>query len=259
MKFGVCARVEKSELVKAAGFDYIELSVAGDLMPEIEEAEWDRHRWLIEAMPLLPESFNSFIRSGKITGPEADTERLKKYVKTALRRASLVGGSIIVFGSNTARNIPDGFPRERALQQIEEFLIMCADESDQTGVKVAIEPLHSGESNIINLVSEGAEIARKINRMGVQNLADTFHMEKENEPVSAIVDSADVLAHVHTADTDRFAPGIGLYDHPALFRALRDAGYDDRLSIECDWQDKFDENIMSSLQHLKKVHTLVNG
>ena len=250
MRFGVCAGTEQAALLAQTGYDYIELSVAGDLVPDEDEAAWAEKRKVIEALPLRPEAFNSFVRTGKIVGPEADPERLRRYVATALARAAQVGGQIIVFGSGGARNVPDGFPREEAERQIHDFLGYCADASDRTGVVVVIEPLNRGESNILNTVGEGAAYARRIARPGVRNLADTYHMEKDGEPLSAIVESCDVLAHAHTADTDRGAPGTGVYDHAALFRAFLAAEYDSRLSIECSWKD-FAAEVGPALEHLR--------
>lgn len=250
MRFGVCAGIGQAELLAEAGYDYIELSAAGDLVQEANETDWAEKRWAIDAMPLRPEAFNSFVRTGKIVGPEADFERLRRYVQTTLARAAQVGGAVIVFGSGGARNIPEGFPREEAERQLRDFLNLCADASERSGVAVAIEPLHRGESNIINRVSEGAAWAREIGRPGVRNLADTFHMEREEEPLWAILASADVLAHTHTADTGRFAPGTGTYDHVTFFRILRAARYDSRLSSECTWTD-FAAQIGPSLAHLK--------
>ncbi|HZT42528.1 MAG TPA: sugar phosphate isomerase/epimerase family protein [Chthonomonadaceae bacterium] len=254
MRFGVCAGIEAAPLLADAGYDYIELSVAGDLIPDEDDEAWAEKRRSIEAMPLRTEAFNSFVRAGKIVGPEADSERLRRYVSRALSRAEGVGGAVIVFGSGGARNIPEGFPREMARRQLIDFLRFCADASAKTGVIVAIEPLHRAETNFIHRVREGAEIARILGREGVRCLADTYHMEMEEEPLSAIVDSADVLAHAHTADTNRYAPGAGTYDHVAFFRALREAGYDLRVSIECNWQGRFADQIGPALAHLKAAH-----
>ncbi len=235
MRLGVCTSVENAQLVADAGFDYMELSVFGDLAPD--DDDWAERRRAIEKMPLPVEAFNSFVRTGKIIGPEADPVRLRRYVNTALARAAEVGGKIIVFGSGPARNIPDGFPQSEVNRQLNDFLGYCADASDSTGVTVVIEPLSPKESNIINLVSEGAAIARQIGRSGVQNLADTYHMAESDEPLSAIVASADVLAHVHTADTARVAPSFGSFDFALLFDTLREAGYDARVSVECNFKD----------------------
>ena len=253
MRYGVCAGIGTCEAVAKAGYDYIELGVASDLIPNASESEWNEKRALIDAMPLRPEAFNSFVREGKIVGEAADFPALTRYVHSALSRAAQVEGKVIVFGSGGARSIPQDFPLEKAAQQMTDFLNLCAEASEKTGVVVVIEPLCRRECNYINLVSEGAEWARKIGRPGVQNLADTFHMEQENEPLTAIVESADVLAHVHVADTGRVAPGKGNFDYTALFTILSSANYDGRISIECNWENDLEAQLLPSLQHLKST------
>ncbi|HLI47226.1 MAG TPA: sugar phosphate isomerase/epimerase family protein [Chthonomonas sp.] len=254
MRFGVCAGVDAAPILAEAGYDYIELSVAADLAPETDDSTWSAHRHRIEQMPLPVEAFNSFVRSGKIVGPEADFERLRRYVNTALERAARLGAEIIVFGSGGARHIPNGFDRAVARQQILDFLHLCADASERTGVKVAIEPLNRRECNVLNLVSEGAAYAREVARPGVGVLADTFHMECESEPLDAILAAADILLHVHTADTHRYAPGTGSYDYEALFRTLYQCGYNRRLSIECDFQGKLATLAAPALSRLKAAY-----
>ncbi|MBC8103574.1 MAG: sugar phosphate isomerase/epimerase [Cytophagales bacterium] len=252
MRFGVCAGVDKAPLLAEAGYDYIELAVGGDLVPDEDEAAWGAKRPAIEALPLPVESFNSFVRKGRIVGPDADFDWLERYVRSALSRAAQVGGKIIVFGSGGARRVPDGVPRDEAERQILRFLHLCADASERTGVVVAIEPLNRAESNIINSVAEGARLVKLVDRPGVRNLADSYHMEKDDEPVSAVQEFGEVLAHVHTADTERGAPGTGVYDHSAFFRELRAVGYDSRVSIECSWKDLAAE-AGPALAHLKRA------
>lgn len=253
MRFGVCAGRDKAALLAAAGYDYIELGAAAELVPGENEETWSAKRSLLDQMPLRPEAFNLFVPGSlRIVGPDVDSARLERYVQTTLSRAAQVGGKVIVFGSGGARRIPDGFAREPAERQIVAFLGYCAEASDRTGVTVVVEPLNKGESNIINSVAEGADFVRRVGRGGVRNLADTYHMEKDDELLSAITENADVLAHVHTADTGRFAPATGAYDHVAFFAALQAAGYDSRVSIECTWRD-FDAEIGPALAHLRRA------
>ena len=49
--------------------------------------------------------------------------------------------------------------------------------------------------------------------------------------------AAPLLAHVHVADGGRRAPGVGGYDYASFMGALRRAGYDRRISAECQWED----------------------
>jgi sugar phosphate isomerase/epimerase len=178
---------------------------------------------------------------------------VRNYVFTALRRAREIGGSVIVFGSGGPRNVPEGFDRAEAAEQIRGFLRICAEATEETGITIAIEPLNQGECNIINTVGEAVtEYAAVLNHPGIQVLADTYHMELENEPISVIRDHAPLIAHVHTADTKRVAPGGGVYDHVALFRLLHEIGYTERLSVEASFTD-FDTQIAGVMRHLREA------
>ena len=256
MQFGVCAALDKADIIAGAGYDYIELSVAGDLVPDEDGMAWSAKRAAILAMPLPVHAFNSFVRRGRITGDNVDFPSLRRYVETALRRAQEVGGETIVFGSGGARRVPDGFNPAIAAKQIRDFLQMCAEISERSGVTIAIEPLNTKECNILTSVAKAAAFALPLNHKGVQILADTYHMEAENEPLQNIVEFAEIIAHVHTADTDRRTPGTGTYSHQALFAALKEANYDSRLSIECNWED-LAAQAAPALAHLKAAYQAV--
>lgn len=257
MQFGVCAGPEKADVLARIGYDFIELSLAGDLM-QYEAAAWEAARERLNALPLGIASFNSFVRTGKIVGPEADYGWLDDYVYTALERASDVGGKIVVFGSGQARNVPDGFMPNEASEQLLAFLNLCADASDETGVVVVIEPLQKAESNIINRVSEAALLVRHIARPGVRALGDTFHMEREDEPLSALINAQDILAHIHVADTGLRAPATGTYDYAALFQALQTANYDGRVAIECSWGEDFEGEATRALAVLRAAYNSIH-
>ena len=168
MRLGICAGINQAKTIADAGADYIELSVAGDLIPDDGDDAWKDKRAAIEAMPLKAEAFNSFVRTGKIVGPDADFARLESYARTAAARAAQVGGKIIVFGSGGARQVPEGYAREAADADLLRFLNLCADAYETTGVIVVIEPLAYAECNILNTVDEGADMARRVARPGVR-------------------------------------------------------------------------------------------
>jgi sugar phosphate isomerase/epimerase len=258
MRFGVCAGSDKAAALAAAGYDYIELGAGGELIPDQDEAAWNEKRRVLESLPLPCETFNLFIRGIKIVGPDADPAAQERYAHHALARAAQVGGKLIVFGSGGARRVPDGYSREQAEAEILRFLGFCADAHEKTGVVVVVEPLNHNECNILNSIHECAGYVRRINRPGIRNLADSYHMEVDGEPLDAIVQHADILAHAHTADTGRVAPGTAGYDHHSLFRAFRAAAYDERLSIECKWTD-FDAEIGPALAHLKSAYAAASA
>jgi sugar phosphate isomerase/epimerase len=250
VSLGVCCTASQAALAAAGGADYVELMVVDTLVPTEDDDAWAARRDALLALPAPVETFNVFMTAHRLTGQDVDFDTLRTYVDRALQRASEIGGKVIVIGSGTARRIPEGFPPTEAERQFLRLLGLCADAYDRTGVQVAIEPLNRGESNMILSVDDGARLARLVARPGVRALADTYHMEKEGEPLSAITAAADVLAHVHTADTDRVPPGQGTFDHVALFRTLNEIGYHGRLSIECRWSD-FASEVGPALAHLR--------
>jgi len=77
-------------------------------------------------------------------------------------------------------------------------------------------------------------------------------MGRENESVTDIARHGALINHAHTADTARVRPGRGTYDHVALARVLRSAGYAGRLSIECMWDD-IEEEVGPAIAHLRRA------
>ena len=148
-----------------------------------------------------------------------------------------VGARAAVMGSAWARNVPDGFDRARAEDQIVAALDRIADHLAGTGVTCAIEPLYRQESNIINSVAEGVAFARKVNRPQIRVLADFFHMDEEGEPLETLREHRDWIVHIHLADTGRRNPGTGAYPYDRFFGLLREIGYAGAMSAECKVED----------------------
>lgn len=238
MRFGCCTSPEMGDVLARAGYDYIELSVSRHLQPEKDEEEWAPLCQAIETQPLPVEAFNTLLPPDlKVTGPAVDEERISRYLDVAFERAARLGGRLIVFGSGRARNIPEGFPREKAWQQLLSFVRKAGDKAARVGMVVCIEHLNRGESNVLNDLNEALRLAMEADHPQVKVLADLYHIIREEEPMEHVVAAGGRLTHIHVADTDRGPPGTGSYPYPAFFSALQQIGYDGRCSIECRWED----------------------
>src|SRR5580658_3342487 len=113
MRFGICAKAQRAEELRAAGADFVEENVQTFLRGLVEDAEW-QGTW--SGPPALPVSAANSLVPGdlKIVGPVVDFERLQKYIANVTTRAQRVGMKVLVFGSGGARNVPEGFDRQRA-------------------------------------------------------------------------------------------------------------------------------------------------
>jgi sugar phosphate isomerase/epimerase len=235
MQFGCCCSVEQAEAARVAGFDFLECTVRS-LTPETEEFEPILAAY--QQTPLPVKAFNVFLPGDlKITGPAVDWEAVQHYVTEALLRVHRIGARTVVFGSGGARNVPEGFNPAEAEAQLVRFLQIVGAVAEPLEITVVIEPLNRGESNVINDVPAGVELARAADSPAVQVLADLYHMQLEDEPLEHVQIHADWLRHVHVADSGRFAPGTGDYPYERFFRLLHESGYDGMISVECRWRD----------------------
>ena len=249
---GICG-TNRSEAAKAAGLEYLEANVSGFLMPEKSDEEFAANKDFAKTiMPPIYSANGFFPREIKVVGPEADIERAVKYSETAIRRAEEIGIEILVLGSSGSRNIPEGFDRAEARKQFIDFLKRIAPAAEEHHVVVALEPLQASESNFINTVPEGAQIARETGSDYICVIADLFHMARMKEEPEDIIKSADKLVHCHIAECEeRTAPGVKGDDFTPYFKALKKIKYDGRMSFECSWQD-IDTQLPKAVEVMKE-------
>lgn len=230
MRFGVCTSSANAAAVRAGGWDFVEENVQGFLKGL--DADWPT-----PPKPDLPvPSANSLVPGSlPIVGPAVDAAKLKTYMGRVLQRADAVGMHTLVFGSGAARNVPDGFDRNRAVDQITAFLAESADAARRYGVTLVIEPLNRSECNILNTVAEAMTYVDRLKHPNVQCLVDSYHFWLEDEPLSSLEAALPAIKHVHVADRDgRVAPGeSGTSDYGPFMKVLKAGGYDGLTAVEC--------------------------
>jgi sugar phosphate isomerase/epimerase len=234
MKFGICTSVERSAAVKAAGWDFVEECVQTFLQGETPDEQWKGMERLAKSALPVPAANMLVPGSIKITGPQADLEKLRAYMSRVIARAAKTGTTLLVFGSAGARNVPDGFDRGKAREQIIAFDCMSADLGAQHGVTIVAEHLNRGESNIVNSVAEAMEYVRAVNHPNFQCLVDSYHLWLENEPLENLRAAMPWIRHVHLADKEgRVAPGESKKsDYRPFFKVLKEANYNRLISVE---------------------------
>ena len=242
MKVGICGPVAKAAKIRAAGADFFEENVQKFLVAEAPDSEFEEKLAAASGASLPVIAANCFIPGAlKCVGPERDMPRLVRYAETALKRAGRAGIEAIVFGSGGSRRVPDGFSREEATQQMIEFAKQIAPAAQTAGVVLVIEPLNSGETNLVNSLAEGARIVEAVGHESVRLLADVFHMLRDGEDPGEIVKYGGLLRHAHIAEKEvRSAPGVKGDDFKPYFDAFKAAGYGGPISIECRWGEDFD-------------------
>ncbi len=239
-KIGWCMGIEKAEFLADKGFDYIECPLSS-LPIEDERALEEKLPKFLDS-PLRVRAMNLFFPPGIMAvGPQADLERIRRYVSKAGQTASQIGVEVVVLGSGRARSIPESWERRRAEAQMLDLLGIVAEEWRGMGITLALEPLNRKESNLVNSVAEAVLLAKQIESPIVRVLADFYHMDEEDEPLETIVKHRDWIAHIHVADTGRLTPGTGKYPYGRFARMLKEINYAGLISAECSLLGTDDE------------------
>jgi sugar phosphate isomerase/epimerase len=230
---GVCTR----DVDGAAkyGFDYVEPPAAD--IAAMSEDDFRQYADKVLASTIRCDSFNGLIRRSdlKVVGESVPTSALHDYLEACLARCRRLGASVVVWGSAGSRNVPDGFSRDKALQQIADFLRMAGDIGRKHDVIVAIEPLRHQESNILNTGAEALEMVRTVKHPNVRMIIDYYHLREENEDPRILETAQKEIVHLHFANPHgRVWPhDLGEDDHyAAFFGYLKKTGFSGGVSIE---------------------------
>ena len=198
---GVCTSVDRMAELAQRGYAFIQPSVGDFLKPTEPDSVFKRSLESLPDVGVNVLACNGFLPASlKAVGPEANHQGILDYAKVVFERAEMAGVKIIVFGSGEYREVPTGFDREHARRQFVDLCGPLAISAGVNGVVICLENLNSGETNFINSVQEAASIAADVNHPAFKILADFYHMLRENEPASHIVEAKDYIYHCDIAE-----------------------------------------------------------
>jgi sugar phosphate isomerase/epimerase len=238
MGIGLCVRLADVEAARDAGYDYVELSaqeVAG-----LGEEDFRAAVTRVTASGIPARTANLFLPGSlKVTGPAVDGARLAEHVERTLSRLAMLGVETLVFGSGKAREVPEGFSRDEAWQQLVSFGRLAAGVAAKHGIVIALEPLRRQETNIVNTAAEGLTLVEAVDRPAFQLLVDFYHLTIETEDPAVVVRAGRRLRHVHIANPDGrvFPQEAAEAAYASFFARLREVGYSGGVSVEAGTKD----------------------
>lgn len=238
IKLGVATGIGNIFKVADAGFDYVEINLSA--LAACSDAEFMQTLNIAGRAPIGVECCNCLLPSDlRIVGPEVNAQAIHDYLDKALGRAAELGIKIAVFGSGAARNVPEGFDPAQGWRQVNNFLRMAEKHCAASGITLAIEPLRSAETNLLNYVSEATLMASLLQMPHIGVLGDLYHMAMGGESLRSLKMAGSLLRHVHVANAvGRCYPKPGDGEKYAeLFELLSSMGYEGRVSIEAHTSD----------------------
>ena len=156
-------------------------------------------------------------------------QRAIDFIKTIIDCAAELGAPAII-GSMQGKS-SQAVKRETANAYLREGLEMLSQHASQYRTVLLFEPLNRYETDQANTLAQGLKLIDGI--PNVRLLADLFHMNIEEASIAdSIRQAGKAIGHVHFADSNRLAVGLGHLNVPPVIAALREVGYDGYLSAE---------------------------
>ncbi|MEU7995913.1 sugar phosphate isomerase/epimerase family protein [Micromonospora sp. NPDC049060] len=228
--------IQKYALATALGYDAIELRGSGDLGLARRLPELRRARAAGVVMPTVCVEMDHFIG-------DFDPERSRDAVRNLRSQLSVIaelGGvgamTPAAWGMFSRRLPPFEPPRPPAAdrQVLVDALGELGEHARAEGVTLFLEPLNRYEDHMVNRLADAVALCAAVGLPTVRVVADTFHMNIEEDDVHrALRAAAPYLGHVQVSDSNRYQPGAGHLDWPALLRTLLEIDYRGWLALEC--------------------------
>ena len=213
------------------GFDAVEIfpRAASELNPEEVSALMKRHALRIAAVGT---GAGWVVHKLTLTHSDAAVRRkAREFVRAIIELAGRWGAPAII-GSMQGR-WDSAVTREQAFEYLSEALGELGEYATRQGVPLLYEPLNRYETNLFNRLGETAAWLRDRALPHVRILADLFHMNiEEADSAAALRDAGALIGHVHFADSNRRAVGMGQTAMKPIIDALRTMNYAGYLSAE---------------------------
>lgn len=241
---------EKLSWLGGIGFDGIELAAASLDLPQRE---------LEEIFAGSPVRAANVAGSTALIDPDpAERSAAKDLMRRRLELAAALDavGVLTVPQFGSAPRLPDLSPYKTAAELERELFVeqleALAPAARDAGVPIFLEPLNRYEQHLVNRLEQGVAFAEQVE--GVKIMADFFHMNIEEADIAASIRAAGPhIVHVHVADSQRLQPGRGHLDFGPGFAALKEAGYDGYLGIECGVAGPYEESLVECAGLLREL------
>lgn len=253
MRVGYCANLnfllgedprsrEIFEAVLAAHYDYFETQLSNLLRLTPEQLDWFFTRLDAAAVPMKV-NLLLFPNDVALVGPELDIPFLVRHAQRVLPLAKAHGSELVVFGNGGTRRVREGLSHDAVQAQIKAIMAAIAPVAEENGIVVALEPLCTRETNMINTFAQGAAITEEIASPWLKNVCDWYHVAADGADIGELIAHRSELGHLHVANPQgRVVPSTT--DDPAIYapfvHAVRQIGYDKCISIEAGVPDGAD-------------------
>ena len=217
---------------KAFGFDGVEIYVSPTQIDTFDKQRVER---ALMDSGLGCIGCTCLDRETDVTSPnEAVRKRGINHLKEAAELFSELGGTLVTGVTYGAWGKLTGAGRteeewKHSVQSLREACRLVRDR----GVIIGVEPANRFETYFLNTAADAIKLVKEVNESNVGVHLDTFHMNiEEKNYYDPIVNTGELLCHMHCCENDRGVAGTGNVNWDAVFRALSKIDYDKWITLE---------------------------
>lgn len=238
-KIGIATQLSNDSTLARSGYAFIVETVGNTVSPKITDADFEERLTVIKNLKTPVYALNIFIPGElKLVGPEVNETALLAHTQKVFERCKRAGIKLIVWGSGGARRMPEGYSKPKAIQEFVKIALKISEQAAQYDITLALENLNTQETNFINTVAEALQIVKQVNHKNFRLCADIYHMLRENEPASVLLQTKGYLVHCDVAEKEnRTPPGTAGDDFTPYLKALKQIGYSGAIVLECRWNN----------------------
>jgi len=268
MKLGICVNMlplsgdgtgrEYIEQIAKLGYDYVELPAYALSQVDDREIAAIQQELLRAGLPCRAAN-HAMPKDLTLVGPEADHQRGLAFLRGLFPKLAALDVQYFIYGSPWSKYCPAGWPQEKAVEQLADFLRQAAVIAEEFGLTYVIEPNNHEETNMINTFGQAVALAKMVDSPSVKVLQDYFHLRLENDTVDDILRwGKEYLVHTHFARIEgrRYAVSLAEDDYYQVYAdALRAVGYEGGISMEAfvDSPESWKQEAAASLEFMRKL------
>jgi len=213
------------------GFDAVEL-----FFPDAAAVNVEELKSLLAAHNLSVSAFGSgagWVKHQlRLTDADAGARRRAiAYIEALIEVAAIFQAPVII-GSMQGR-CDDKTSRDQVIGWLADALNELGDAAGKHQLPLLYEFLNRYETNLFNTVADSLAFTSMLRTQNVKLLCDLFHMNIEEGDIAASLRLAGpMVGHVHFADTNRRAVGMGHLDVAPVAAALREIEYSGYICAE---------------------------
>jgi sugar phosphate isomerase/epimerase len=271
MKYAICnetfegsSHKEGLELARKLGYTGVEVApfTLGLDAREIPQETRREYRAMVEDLGMSIIGLHWLL--AKTQGFHLTTEdrsvrnKTADYFKSLIELCADLGGNVMVLGSPLQRNFNPPMTHDQAMANAVEVIKQFTGQLESASIRLAIEPLGPQEGNFLNHASEARAMIEAIDSPNVRLHLDVKAMSSEGPPIENIIrENADWVIHFHANDPNKLGPGMGQVDQGPIFKALKDIGYRDWVSVEVfDYSPGVEQILTQSMSTMVRCERL---